>query len=326
MAITVADKIETIESGAGTLTSDNSGLISREVELKWIVSGMESYDKAEAKGKELAPLYYDGHQRGSIVCAPLGNGWYRISVSYRNEGISEYEGWGIEGPTATLIPNGVSVDTTGGSELITQSLQTSKYPEADAPDSFGAINVSGNQVNGIQKTIPTFNFTETWAVPAWYLLVGARKDAADKDDEQKPGPQEPYAKTLRKLTGQVNRYPFRIFDPGEVLFLGARYDISRASTMVIVTYSFSVQPNRDDFKIGDITVSYKDGWDFLWIQYEDETNQGAAVKKPKYVYIDRVYERADFQELQIGTDWNQHFIYSGDNFTHPLVDGKRNKS
>ena len=329
MPLTVADKIETIESGGGTLTSGDNGLISREVELKWLVSGMESFDKAEAKGKELAPLYYDGHQRGTINCTPLGNGWYRISVNYRNEGISAYEGWGVEGPTATLVPNGVTVDTTGGSELITQSLETVGYPlEGDnkAPDSFGAINVSGNQVNGIQKTIPTFNFSETWAVPAWYLLVGSKKDSVDKDEEQMPGAADPYAKTLRDLTGTVNRYPFRIFDAGEVLFLGARYDISRSSTMVMVTYSFSVQPNRDDFKVGDITVKYKDGWDFLWVQYQDETNAGSAVKKPQYVYVDRIYDRTDFNDLQIGRDWGQHFIYSGDTFTHPLVDEKRNKS
>jgi hypothetical protein len=329
MALIVPNKIETVESGAGTLSSGDTGLISREVELKWIVSEMDSYDKAETKGKELAPLYYDGHQRGAINCTPLGNGWYRISANYRNEGISDYEGWGVEGATATLVPNGVTVDTTGGSELITQSLETSKYPsegENVAPDSFGAINVSGDQVHGIQKTIPTFNFTETWAVPSWYLLVGSRKGNVDKDDEQKPGPSDPYAKTLRNLTGQVNRYPFRIFDAGEVLFLGARYDITRSSTMVMVTYSFSVQPNRDDFKVGDITVKYKDGWDFLWVQYQDESSEGSAVKKPKYVYVDRIYERANFDDLLIGKDWNQHFIYSGDTFTHPLDDKKRNKS
>lgn len=331
-------EIENLESGAGTLTSSSDGMISREVELRWIVRSMSGYAAAEAKAIELAPLFYDGHRRGSIQCTPLGGGWYRIAVSYANEGVSAYEEWGIDQTGgAKFVPNGISVDTTGGSELVTQALsaegltvETHNDPNKKAPDSYGAINVSGNQVNGIQKTIPTFQFTETWLVPAWYLLGASRRERVEPDTEMtKPAAGKvTYGQTLREMTGTMNDEPFRIFKRGEVLFLGARYDVNRGSTMVPVTYSFSVQLTRRNFMVGDIMVREKRGWDFMWIHYEDAVDAAAffPVKKPKYVYIDRIYEEGDFTKLQIGEDWSQHWIEQGDTFTHPLAANKKNLS
>ena len=327
--------IEGVESGSGSLSVGSDGLISREVELRFLVMAMEGYTQAEAKGQELAPLYYDGHRRGDIRCTAVGGGWYQIAVTYTNTGVDAYEIWGYTNPDdVKVVPVGLSVDTTGGSELVTQSIFTSGYQEGgpDAPDTNGAINVSGNQVNGVTKTVPAFNFSETWLVPAWYLLVGAEKQDVGGDEEQDPGPTVPYAQKLRDLTGMTNKDKWRIFKKGEVLFLGARYEVSRGATMVPVTFSFSVQktlPEGDDpFKVGDIAVYYKGGWDFMWIYYEDESDAEAlfATKKPKYVYVDQIYENANFNELGIGDKWGQHFLYTGDTFAHPLDHAKRNRA
>jgi hypothetical protein len=325
--------IEGVESGSGSLSVGSDGLISREVELRFLVMAMEGYTAAEAKGQELAPLFYDGHRRGDIRCTPVGGGWYQITVTYTNTGVDAYEIWGYTNPDGVrVVPAGLSVDTTGGSELVTQSIFTSGYQEGgpDAPDTNGAINVSGNQVNGVTKTFPAFNFSETWLIPAWYLLVGAEKKDVEGDEEQDPGPTVPYAQALRDLTGRTNKDKWRIFNKGEVLFLGARYEVSRGASMVPVTFSFSVQktlPEGDDpFKVGDITVYYKGGWDFMWIYYEDEIDAAAffATKKPKYVYIDQIYETANFNDLGIGDKWGQHFLYTGNTFAHPLNPAKRN--
>lgn len=328
MVLTPPESIEGVESGAGTLSVGSDGLISREVELRFLVRSMEGYTDAEAKAVELAPLYYDGHRRGSIQCRPVGGGWYQIAVSYGNTGVNAYEGWGIENDDGVfLIPNGVSVDTTGGTETVTQAIETTgfKAEGPGAPNSHRAINVSGNQVNGVSKTVPAFNFTETWLVPAWYLLAGVEKKEVAEDDENDPGPAIPYAQTLHEMTGKMNEDDWRIFKGGEVLFLGARYDISRGATMVPVTYSFSVRPNREDFDVGDIKVYFKRGWDFMWIVYEDTEDDGFGVKKPKYVYVDQVYEDVPFADLQIGMKWSQHFMFTGSTFAHPLNDAKRGK-
>lgn len=333
MSELVPDKIETVDSGAGTLTVGSDGLIAREVELRWLVSGMAGYNEAEDKGKELAPLYYGGHRRGPLQCTPLGNGWYRISTTYANEGVDSYEKWGVANyDDVVLIPSGLSVDTTGGTEHITQSLKTVGY-EADAeatpPDSFGAINVSGGQVNGVTRTVPAYNFTETWLVPAWYLMAGRKpSEGVTSDNPQPTSPDTSYGQALRVLSGTINKEKWRIFDPGEVLFLGARYDVQRNATMVPVTYSFSVQPSRKKFKVGTIEVAEKRGWDFMWIHYEDATDATAffPVKKPKYVYIDQIYEESDFEQLGISVNWSQHWINSGDTFTHPMTEALRDRS
>lgn len=321
MVLIPPESIEGVESGAGTLSVGSDGLISREVELRFLVRSMEGYTDAEAKAVELAPLYYDGHRRGSIQCRPVGGGWYQIAVSYANAGANAHEDYGFETDDGvTFIPAGISVDTTGATELITQAWSDSEDPEAyvgkypdEGQQTYGAINVSGNQVNGVNVTVPAFNWTETWLVPAKYLLVG--------DDVNGP-----YATALRDMTGKVNKDEFRIFQPGEVLFLGARFDATSGQSMVPVTYSFSARERREQFFIGDVEVGIKDGWDHLWIQYETPADATFEFKKPRFVYVDRIYERLDFTELKIGgtSAWGELVIHSpAATFAHPLNPERR---
>lgn len=313
--------IEGVESGAGTLSVGSDGLISREVELRFLVRSMEGFADAEAKGIELAPLYYDGHRRGSLRCTPVGGGWYQIAVAYGNDGANAYEDYGFETDDGvTFVPAGISVDTTGATELITQAWSDSEDPEAyvgkypdEGQSTYGAINVSGNQVNGVNVTVPAFNWTETWLVPAKYLLVG--------DDVN-----DPYAKKLRSMTGKVNSDDFRIFKPGEVLFLGGRFDANAGQSMVPVTYSFSARERREAFFIGDIEVGVKDGWDHLWVQYETPEDATSEFKKPRFVYVDRIYERLPYTDLKIGglNAWSELVIHSSAaTFAHPLQANRR---
>ena len=327
--------IEGVESGTGSLSVGSDGLISREVELRFLVMCLDGYTAAEAKGQELAPLYYDGHRRGDIRCTPVGGGWYQIVCTYNNTGVDAYGTWGVENPDGVkVVPAGISVDTTGGTEHVTQAIDTSGYQldGPDAPSTNNAINVSGDQVNGVTKTVPAFTFSETWLVPAWYLLVGAKKEDVGNDAEQDPGPTVPYAQKLHDLTGTTNGDAWRVFKKGEVLFLGARYDISRGASMVPVTFSFSVQKTRfhteeEPYEVGGIPVYYKGGWDFMWIYYETDVDAQAffRTKKAKYVYIDQIYESSNFRDLGIGDKWGQHFLYTGNTFAHPLDPDKRDK-
>jgi hypothetical protein len=339
--------IEGVESGTGSLSVGSDGLISREVELRFLVMCLDGYTAAEAKGQELAPLYYDGHRRGDIRCTPVGGGWYQIVCTYNNAGVDAYGTWGVENPDGVkVVPAGISVDTTGGTEHVTQALYAEFWEESGGQgteDEARAVNVSGDQVNGISKTTPAFNFTETWLVPSWYLMVGAQKKDVAEDGEQDPGPTIPYAQKLRDLTGTVNKEKWRIFQKGEVLFLGARYDVSRGSSMVPVTFSFSVQktyvernvPDPENpgqnkqvpgLQIGSIQVYTKLGWDYYWVEYEDavDTDGQRAFKRPKRVFVDQIYEQVDFKELGIGDQWGQHFLFTGETFAHPLDPAKNN--
>lgn len=322
MANGIPDDIETIESGSGSLSTNSDGLMARDVEIKWLVHSLEGYTAAEAKGIELAPLYYSGHRRSRLNTRPVGNGWFEIVAEYANAAVDAYETFSLLNPdNVTFMPQSVAVDTTGGTEHITQAWSDSEDPDAYvgkyaaegefAPDTKGAVNVSGNNVNGVDITVPSFQFTETWHVPAKYLFVGT---------DAKP---TPYLQTLYDMTGKVNKDKFRFFVPGEVLFLGVRFESTRGQTMVPVTFSFAARARRENFFVGDVEVPVKDGWDFMWISYEDTTENDRLFRKPKYVYVDRVYERQNFANLQLDSSWINMFIEGGQEFAHPLDPNKR---
>jgi len=52
---------------------------------------------------------------------------------------------------------------------------------------------------------------------------------------------------------------------------------------------------------GESIVSEKKGWDYLWVRYADDLEDGETlVKKPIAAYVEKVYERKDFGLLGIG--------------------------
>jgi hypothetical protein len=54
-------------------------------------------------------------------------------------------------------------------------------------------------------------------------------------------------------------------------------------------------------KIGDISGIAKRGHEYLWVRYEDAVESNVLMKKPKAVYVNRVYKDSDFSALGIGT-------------------------
>jgi hypothetical protein len=160
-------------------------------------------------------------------------------------------------------------------------------------------------------------------VPAWYLVNGSEPEATKTTAAGDPGLSTPYALKLHDMSGVVNDGNFRSFLPGEVLFLGAKFDTNRSSTMVPVSYAFTATANRTNFKIGNVTVAKKDGQDFMWVQYGDASDSGSAVKRAKYVYVDQVHGRKDFDELEIGVHWPRFYLVGGKTFTQPMVDAKK---
>lgn len=322
--------IQLFDTGAGTLSTTPEGNLSRTVTLRFLVHSMKGYEDAEDKGTKLASQHYSGHRRSDLRCTPLGNGWYEIEATYENAAILQAtanltrvamtpDGW-------DMIPGGISFDTTGATERVYQAWSDSGSPTAyqsvstadglgeSSPDFWntkGALNVNENTVQGADITVPAFQFSEVWSVPSEYLF-----------GRTKASPKTPYIETLYNLTGTVNLKPWRIFEAGELLFLGARGDVQPGAAMVAVTFSFSARSNRENFKVGDIKVQKKDGWDLLWIEYAAMENASKILRFPKIVFIDRLYERKNFDELQIGTAWRRVYLREnaknrGD-FRHPL--------
>lgn len=69
-----------------------------------------------------------------------------------------------------------------------------------------------------------------------------------------------------------------------------------------ITFKFAQRSNQTGLEIGDLTGIAKKGWEYLWVRYEDveDGTANAIVKRPKYVYVEQVYNSGDFSGLGVG--------------------------
>lgn len=270
MPITLVEKLD---SRRVTLGENPS------VELVYILTGTADDAAAVAAIEAAAPLIYQGLFRQGLQLDPQwvdensGDGQWVATVRYGPRPLPK---WG---------ESIYSFDTTGGTQHITQSIETvNQYapPGKTAPDFKGAIGVTPDNVEGVDITVPVCSFAETHYLPAEIVTMD-------------------YRVTLFRLTGKVNNDTFKGCAAGECLFLGATGS-KRGSDDWEITYRFAVSPNRDNITIGDITGIDKKGWEYLWVRYEDaeDTDAKVLIKKPIAAYVEKVYEEADFSILGIG--------------------------
>jgi hypothetical protein len=246
-------------------------------EIAYVVLGAVDEAEVRAVAQAQIPSAYLGIPRSSLTLDERLNAttWkVRATFESTEEGQPE-------------VPQPVfAFDTGGGTQHITQSLQTvGRYgPQASAALG-GAIGFDGQQVAGVDITVPVYQFSETHVFSPVFVT-----------------PAYPIA--LMRLTGAVNSGFFRGFAPGEVLFLGAAG--SRRGTGIEdpweITFRFAASPNRTGVTVGSITGIQKRGWDYLWVQYGEDVDAAAQalIKKPTAVYVEQVYPFGDFGALGIG--------------------------
>lgn len=175
-------------------------------------------------------------------------------------------------------------DTTGGTSRITTSLATiTRVARAGftAPNYLGAINVREDRVEGTDITVPVYNFGKAITVDAATVNATFRAN-------------------VYNLTGKVNSLSFQGFAAGEVLFLGASAR-KRGLEKWRIEYRFAASPNAAALQIGG-TASFtvaKQGWDLLWVRFDDSLDSSRLVKIPTAAYVERVYPRADLNALAI---------------------------
>lgn len=237
-------------------------------ELVYHIVGTTSESDAQALLVANAPSTYGGLVLEDISADYEGGGKWKGYARYvRLSGSDEY-----------------TFDTGGGTQRITQSLSTiNSYAPAGmtAPNFQGAIGVSEDRVEGVDISVPAYQFTET------HTLADAAVTTS-------------YKTTLAGLTGKVNNATFRGFAAGECLFLGAAGS-KRGDELWSITFRFACQPNATGLTVGSITGIDKLGWDYLWVRYADYSDLSAycLVKRPIAVYVERVYAQADFSGLGI---------------------------
>lgn len=221
----------------------------------------------------------------------LGDDAWHVEIQYEKEGADDES-------KPDPLRRSRAFDTSGATQHITQAqikngdeLCEWKYPSS-APALNGAIGVDDNGVNGVDIIVPQLTWTETYDVPSKYVTSN-------------------YIKTVAELTGSVNDGNFRSFREGEVLFLGAsgsqEWNSEKGDGPWTLSYKFAASPNAGAgerlpaFSIGDIDDIEKWGHEYLWVRYESSVASSSLLKKPKAVYVNRVYPHRDFSGLGIGT-------------------------
>lgn len=225
----------------------------------------------------------------------LGNGYWEVEATYRTVGGGEQSvagagGGGGGGSTQNIgVIQTISFDTTGGSRRITQAYDEIAFG-SNPPNQNKAINVKGEDVEGCDIVVPVFEWQEDYEIPGAKLT-------------------QSYVNTIANLTGKVNDSTFRGFDEGEVLFLGCSGSQTfnpnqangSAASSARLSFRFAQSPNETNLDVGGISVALKKGWHFMWTVY-DATEDAASrtvLKKPRFVYVNEVYETGDFSTLRL---------------------------
>jgi len=263
MAITVTEKFQSRDVVRG---------VNPSAQLNFIVAGTDDYDQALSQLALRAPAAFDGLPRLNHGVEPIAGELWLGFTRYGRQNIQ---------------PTGESVyqfDTGGGSQHITQSLATVRRysrPGHVAANFMGAVGVTKDSVEGVDITVPVYNFSEVHY-----------KNRGFVDDS--------YKAALFALTGSVNNKKFRSFAAGEVLFLGAS-GTKRGSDDWELMFRFAASPNMTDIIIGNIGGIVKKGWEYLWVQYVDEedTDAHSLIKRPLSVHIEQVYPYKNFDQLRI---------------------------
>lgn len=255
-------------------------------ELIYIVQGTESDAGVVLAVEATVPAFYFGRQFQSYRIEHLGDGVWEVYVTYgftNGPGIS-----GLDQDTTEYSTFRFS--TKGGTQHITQSKSTVAKKAAAGkmpPDFKGAIGVQKDgdsiTVNGTDIVIPVYNWTEPFTMPLANLTTS-------------------YTLTVRNLTGKVNNATFRGFSAGEVLFMGAdggQKNINQAE----IAFEFSAIENITGVSIPGLENVDKKGHEYLWILYEEAKDDDAKFtpKRPKAVYVEKVYDSGNFGLLNIGS-------------------------
>jgi len=258
MTVTVHEKWDSRET---TISEDAS------VDLKYVIRGTDDDATANTALLDASPVLYGGLTRQSAHTERIAEDVWEGSVRY-----------GLLEPPE-VGSSSFSFDTGGGTQHITQSLATvGAWSAAGTPPNFGgAIGATRDSVEGVDITVPVYNFSDTTLVTSAYKA------------------------TLFSLTGTVNNGLFRGFAAGEVLFLGAS-GAQRGQDGWEITYRFAASPNVTGLVVGSITGIDKGGWDYLWVRYHDveDTSAKALVKQPQAAYVEQVYPFGNFIGLGIG--------------------------
>ena len=118
----------------------------------------------------------------------------------------------------------------------------------------------------------------------------------------------PYLRTLRNLVGKTNNATFYGFEAGTLIYMGCEpassvgtLDDGSKFLFWNLAHSFSQEENRLNLSVGPVTIPQKKGWEYVWAKYAPAIDSTQLVQKPIGVYVERMYDEADYELLEIGS-------------------------
>jgi hypothetical protein len=247
---------------------------------------------ADVSQTVMQQLYYWQYPYSGVQCTVesyslsyLGDKCWQLTINYEKKGADDES-------EPEPLKRARSFDTGGGTHHITQALEEQRYGD-NAPDQKKAIAVDDERVGGVDIVIPALQWSETYDVPAAYVTSA-------------------WIKRVAQATGTTNSGTFRTFAAGEVLFVGCsgqqEWDEKKGDGPWSLAFKFIASPNAGEgaalpaLSVGSIDGIAKKGHEYLWVRYEADVASNTLIKKPRHVYVNKVYRESNFALLGIGVN------------------------
>ena len=279
----------TISHAQQVVRMTKSGTIDH-LEIPYNVEGIVSLEDGEVEAltavKNAAPSTRNGLPFSYVeIESRESDTFYRVKAVYESS-----SGAGTSSEKVSEATT-VSFDCGGGTRHIEKSVkQTQIIGNLDA---HGMINWNGKsgtemEVRGVD--LPTADIRESYTVkvPRRKLL------------------RSTYRRQLAQLVGKVNADRFKVWEAGEVMFLGCTFlhsDDMNDEEQIPVTFNFSIKMNEKNIKIGNKTVDKK-GFEYIWTISETKLNRenGKFETIIANAYLEQVVDYVNFNLLGIKTE------------------------
>lgn len=177
-----------------------------------------------------------------------------------------------------------TIDTTGGTIHITQSVYTRSSHKVGTPATPGPNlkRAIGLQPDGSVKGCDIATGDVKWSVTVKGLNV-----------------TNEYVSKLAELSGKINRFEWFGRQREELQFLGAQIRI-KAGDGATGTFNFHEKKTQTNVELlpGTIIPEIR-GHDYVWCSYIRDTVGGRTVTVPEFVFVEQVIETKDFDWLGI---------------------------
>lgn len=266
---------------------------------KYFVTGTTDIYAAYAALQAEVPSTSGSLVRDSIKLKSLTCEHWEADIEYVDAGST-----GGQYPDPSLSPDigelDWDYDTMGGTQHITQGLAPTaifSVPGHNPKEFQRAIDVSRTgrgqwNVKGTDIVVPKGEVTVTTSF------------APDEVNLE-------WRRALKKLVGKTNNVPWKVWDKGEMKFLGMRIK-TRHREKTACTFSFLESENitaADNITIGGLNNAggvgasppiEMTGHQFLWVYSEQDESEGQVLMKPKQACVETVCREGDFSILKLG--------------------------